>query len=264
MGQNLECFVTDRVTGRTERRGYMQQLEREKTDMVNYIRELEKLLGDNGIEVQPFELSSYANAYPPGVIFDNLGNPIQDTASGDQWARVGSVWVRNYTSQPRRESQVGQSQVGQSQDGQSLLGHSLLGLGQVGLEKQPALETRPANRYLGVSYDNAPLSSIKGTTLSILGTAIDITSFDAPDIDEPPPGTHPKTPLYNKSVMAFLQSVTNINPPLENVDLPSRQDAFTYAEWYFLMISSFIPILHKPSFLKLVCSLALPPRTTQQ
>ena len=232
----------------------MQQLEREKSDMVNYIRELEKLLGDNGIEVQPFELSSYANAYPPGVIFDNMGNPIQDAASGDQWARVGSLWVRNYTSQLRRESQVGQSQVGQS-----LVGHSLLGLGQAGLERQPALETRPANRYLGVSYDNASLSSIKGTTLSILGTAIDITSFDAPDIDEPPPGTHPKTPLYNKSVMAFLQSVTNINPPLENVDLPSRQDAFTYAEWYFLMISSFIPILHKPSFLKLVCSPAWPP-----
>jgi len=49
-----------------------------------------------------------------------------------------------------------------------------------------------------------------------------------------------------------LQSILNINPRQENVDLPSRQDAFIYAEWYFLMLSPFLPVLHKPSFHRLV------------
>ncbi len=47
-----------------------------------------KLLGDNGIEVQPLELSSFHHIYPPGVAFDNLENPIQDPYSNGPWTRV--------------------------------------------------------------------------------------------------------------------------------------------------------------------------------
>ncbi|KAH8743945.1 hypothetical protein F5883DRAFT_591251 [Diaporthe sp. PMI_573] len=53
--QNLECYVTDRVTGRTERRGYVQQLEREKKDMMTRLRDLEKLLESKGIQVRPWQ-----------------------------------------------------------------------------------------------------------------------------------------------------------------------------------------------------------------
>jgi hypothetical protein len=226
MNQNLECYVTDRVTGRTERRGYLQQLERDKNGMMSYIRDLEKLLDSNGVEVSPFRGPGHHNAYPPGVSFDQLGNLVQQLGSKDEWTQIDSVWVRNY----RPKSQ----------------GY------QAGYSRSSLLESRPTDSYLGVSTDNSLLSSIKGTTLSVLGTTIDITCFDAPDIDEPPPGTPIGSPLYNKSVMAFLQSSMNINPQLENVEFPSRQDAFTYAEWYFLMIYPFLPVLHKPSFLKLV------------
>jgi hypothetical protein len=208
--QNLECYVTDRVTGRTERRGYLQQLEREKGAMLVHIRELEKL--------------------------DHLGNPVQDPSSKDQWQQVGLVWVKN--GQQKLPSNGGSAHTPWS-----------------------LLASRPKDSYLGVSSDSSPLSSIKGTTLSILGTTIDITCFDAPDIDEPPPGTPIGSPLYNKSFMAFLQSCLNVNPLLGNVELPSKQDAFQYAEWYFLMIWPFLPILHKPSFLQLVscpaCSILL-------
>lgn len=238
--QNLDCYVTDRVTGRTERRGYLQQLEREKGAMLVHIRELEKLLETNGVEVRPWQWPGYTTTYPPGVTFDALGNPVQEPSSKDQWHQVGLVWVKN--GRQRVASEV-----------TSYTPWSLL-------------SSRPRDGYLGVSSDSAPLSSIKGTMLSILGTTIDLTSFDAPDMDEPPPGTPIGSPLYNKSVMAFLQSALNINPPggLGNVDLPSKQDAFTYAEWYFLMVSPFLPILHKPSFLQLVSpfpSLARPPST---
>ncbi|SPQ17596.1 47c71b1c-bf47-4f37-96ba-12ec30c024a3 [Thermothielavioides terrestris] len=224
--QNLECYVTDRVTGRTERRGYLQQLEREKGAMLVHIRELEKLLENNGVEVRPWQWPGYTTTYPPGVTSDALGNPVQDPSSKDQWHQVGLVWVKN-------GGQKGSSNA------RAYTPWSL-----------PA--PRPTDSYLGVSSDTAPLSSIKGTMLSILGATIDLTSFDAPDMDEPPPGTPIGSPLYNKSVMAFLQSALNVNPPLGNVELPAKKDAFTYAEWYFRMVSPFLPILHKPSFLQLL------------
>jgi hypothetical protein len=235
--QNLECYVTDRVTGRTERRGYLQQLEREKTAMLDQIRDLEKLLHSNGIEVRPFEWSPYESSYPPGLSFDNMGNPVQDPSAKDQWAQIGSLWVKNYGSKPHYVP------TGYSTD------HST---GASQYSRLSLLETRPTEGYIGVLTDNSPLSSIKGTKLSILGTTIDITSFDAPDMDEALPGKEPGSPLYNKSLMAYLQSTLGVNPKLKDVDLPSRHDAFTYSEWYFLLIYPFMPVLHKPSFLKLV------------
>ncbi len=238
--QNLDCYVTDRVTGRTERRGYLQQLEREKGAMLMHIRGLEKLLETNGVEVRPWQFPGYTTTYPPGVTFDAMSNPTQEPSSKDQWQQIDLVWVKN---------------------GRQKLQPSSAATGAAVAPYTPwsLLSSRSKDSYLGVSSsDSAPLSSIKGTTLSILGATIDITAFDAPDMDEPPPGTPIGSPLYNKSVMAFLQSCLNINPPMANVELPSRNDAFTYAEWYFLMISPFLPILHKPSFMQLVSLVVCP------
>ncbi|KAF4467692.1 Transcriptional activator acu-15 [Fusarium albosuccineum] len=222
--QNLECYVTDRVTGRTERRGYMQELEREKNDMLSHIRNLEKLLGTNGVEVKPWQWTPYAQ-YPPGVSFDDMGNPIPDPNTGETWSQVGSAWVKNDATKPKFTPSFPRS----------------------------LLESRPQESHLGVGGDSAPLSSIKGTRLSILGMTVDLASFQAPDIDldEPPADAKMSTPLYNKSPQAFLQSIMGVNPPMQ-VDLPGREDAFTYAGWYFLTLSPFLPILHKPSFMRLL------------
>ncbi|ORY55922.1 fungal-specific transcription factor domain-containing protein [Pseudomassariella vexata] len=228
LNQNLECYVTDRVTGRTERRGYMQELEREKMDMLNHIRELEKLLEGNGIEVKPWNWSAYPQNFPPNVTYDSIGNPVQEASAAgkEQWTQMGnSVWVKNH--QPKTQF----SSISRS-----------------------TLEPRPADVHLGVGVDQSPLSSIKGTALSILGSTIDIGSFDTPDADEPVPGAQAKSPLYNKSIQACLQSITNVNPQL-HVDYPPKTDAFTYAEWYFLMIHPFTPVLHKPSFMNLLARL---------
>lgn len=204
--------------------------------MLTHIRDMEKLLQVNGTEVRPWEWTAYGQSYPPGLSFDNMGNPIQDPNSKDQWSQFGSLWVKNYQGKPLDLSIGPQGQGGHSS----------------GYTRSSLLETRPTEGYLGVHTDSAPLSSIKGTRLSILGTTIDTTSFDAPDMDEPPPGTPAGSPLYNKSLAAFLQSALGINPKMENIDLPSRQDAFVYSEWYFLMIHPFMPVLHQPSFLQLL------------
>lgn len=203
----------------------MQELEREKSDMLSHIRDLEKLLQNNGVEVRPFHWNPFPPAFPPSGSYEVLGT------SNERWTQVGSVWVKNYMQQNPVATRP----------------RSALN------PRSSTLESRPTESFLGLVSDNAPLSSIKGTKLSILGTTIDITSFNSPDVDEPPPGTPARSPLYNKSVMSFLQSSTNINPPPENVKLPSKDEGFTYSEWYFLMIQPFMPILHKPTFIKLVC-----------
>ncbi|KAH8203568.1 hypothetical protein TruAng_002316 [Truncatella angustata] len=231
INQNLECYVTDRVTGRTERRGYMQELEREKTDMLNHIRDLEKLLGSNGVEVKPFDgpLFLQDQGYSSNVTYDAHGNSIQSAPvadSKDSWTQMSpSLWVKTQKPAPR-------------------------------VPRAPAsfFGKKSADVHLGVSTDHAPLSSIKGTTLSILGSTIDLGAFEAPDMDEPPVGVQAKSPLYNKSTQAFLQSCTNINPQL-HVEYPPRADAFTYAEWYFLMIYPFLPVLHKPTFMNVLTRL---------
>lgn len=107
------------------------------------------------------------------------------------------------------------------------------------------------DNYLGINPGNSNLSSIKGTALSILGMEIDIADFASTDMDEPDPSIfHPQ--LYNKSYQAFLQSALNVNPKMEKVDLPSREDGMTYAIWYFRVIHPFMPLLHRSSFFKLV------------
>ncbi|OTB01323.1 hypothetical protein M426DRAFT_323591 [Hypoxylon sp. CI-4A] len=230
INQNLDCYVTDRVTGRTERRGYMQELEREKNGMMNHIRDLERLLQQNGVEVKPFRPSSSPpNESIPDHSLDNLGgNQIQDPIGKPQWPQLGSS---TWTKDRRRPSSLP-------------FANSL----------RPTLDPRPTDAHIGVGADQAPLSSIKGTALSILGSTIDIGSFDAPDMDEPSPDAPAHSPLYNKSTQAMLQSITNINPPL-HVDYPPKADAFTYAEWYFLMIYPFHPVLHKPTFMNLLARL---------
>ena len=102
-----------------------------------------------------------------------------------------------------------------------------------------------------MSPGNSNLSPIKGTALSILGMEIDIADFESPDIDEPDaPSFHSQ--LYNKSYQAFLQSALNINPRLDKVELPEREKGITYAEWYFRVINPYMPLLHKPTFMRMV------------
>lgn len=108
------------------------------------------------------------------------------------------------------------------------------------------------DNYLGVSPGNSPLSSIKGTSLSILGMQIDVADFDSLDMDEPDTSSGYRSALYNKSYQAFLQSTLGVNPKLQNVELPGRDKGFQYVEWYFRALNPYMPLLHKPTFVRLV------------
>lgn len=107
------------------------------------------------------------------------------------------------------------------------------------------------DNYVGVSLGNSYLSSIKGTSLSVLGMEIDVADFSSSDIDEPSSLFQPE--FYNKSYQSFLQSAYNVNPKIEKVDLPPKDEGLTYASWYFRVINPYIPVLHRPTFIALVC-----------
>jgi hypothetical protein len=216
----------------------MNDLEQGKNNMMNHIRDLEKLLESKGIEVKPFVDSTDEGPESPPK--DASPNP-----ANEGFTQVGSLWIKE--SSPA----VGGGSIATVQNGSS----SNASVGKSFYYPnfpRSQLQSRPDDTRLGVGWDSRPLSSINGTRLTIMGATIDTASFDAPDVDEPPPASNGAGPLYNKSVQAFLQSAMGVNPPV-HADLPARNDAFTYAEWYFLVMSSYIPVLHKPSFMKLVC-----------
>lgn len=217
------------MTGRTERRGYLQQLEREKNSLLMHIRDLEKLLEDKGVRVRPFQ--DNPPGYDPGAGRFDLDS-VDGGRSKEAAQPFGSLRIQDFNAEQHRASSAGPS----------------------GRQTTPPLtsaESRAFGAYSGVATDNTPFSNITGTHLSILGTTIDITSFDAPDMDGHPPGTPMSTPLYNKSLQSFYNSVAKVNPPID-APLPSRVDAFSYSEWFFVMVGGFVPVLHKPTYFKLV------------
>lgn len=259
MQQNLDCYVTDRVTGRTERRGYLQQLEREKNGLLTHIRDLERLLESKGVQVRQYQSSSTANEPPPSLYgsgsggggssssssYDIHGGGLGAATSGSKaWEQFGSLWVKDFGLDSTRANSSSAA------NGPFLSTSSPFST--TGTTTSPPLSTlRPLGAHLGVVKDSAPLSAVEGTQLSILGTTIDITSFDAPDMDGPPVGASRASPIYNKSLQSFYNSITKINPPLD-APLPSREDAFSYSEWWFTIAGSYLPVLHKPTYFKLV------------
>ena len=238
----------------------MQELEREKTDMLNHIRALEKLLISNGVDVKPWHWSSYHSAsYPPEVVFDSAGNPIPDSVAGNGSSHDGS----NHDGSITVNTGVKGSSVANTKDQWARHSPSsspwskpmsISSKMPTSVTAQSIGRPKGTDARLGVCNDKAPLSSIKGTTLSILGSTIDVNSFDVSDMDERPPNAAARTPLYNKSLQAMMQTALNVNPPL-HVEYPPKSDAFTYAEWYFLMIYPFLPVLHKPTFMNLLTRL---------
>jgi len=194
--------------------------------MAARIQELERLLIQNGIDVKPSNVH-----YDSNMQAYNYSVPSQNGH--------GQMWTTGGPANPYTSSTAGAAPNNAQQETNMFRALPAFRSGCTG------------DNYLGVSSGNSHLSSIKGTALSILGMEIDIADFPSHDMDEPDPSVfHPQ--LYNKSYQAFLQSALNINPSLNKVELPGREEGLTYAQWYFRVINPFCPILHRTSFMSLV------------
>ncbi|TVY54610.1 Transcriptional activator protein acu-15 [Lachnellula cervina] len=224
LANNTECRTTDRITGRATQRGYVEGLEHAKHNLELRVRELEQKCIQNGVDIKPS--NEYHDAAPASFAYNQ-----QSSAQAPAWSPATSAYV------PRADNVMPSQQ--QSADMLSAL-------------PNPRVEGG-VDDYLGVSMDNLYLSEIKGTALSILGMTIDIADFQSDDMDEPDKILSHQM-LYNKSYQAFLQSTLNINPRLEGVELPPKDEAFMYSMWYFRVINPYVPLLHKPTFMKLLTS----------
>ena len=103
--------------------------------------------------------------------------------------------------------------------------------------------------YVGASTKRSSESSERAPKLNMLGWEINIASFTAGGLGRT---RDLASRSHDTSYESFIATTFGVNPRFESVDLPSRQEAFRYADGYFQIINAFLPILHKPSFMALV------------
>ena len=108
--------------------------------------------------------------------------------------------------------------------------------------------------YLGVSANNPSLSSRQGSKLNVLGWEIDIAGITSGDPDSSDPSYGHEEPSYDRSYKSFIASAFGVNSKIENMKLPTKEEAFRHGYGYIQVINAFTPVLHRPSFLKLVSS----------
>ncbi|KAI9672337.1 MAG: hypothetical protein M1817_003359 [Caeruleum heppii] len=227
---HTECRTTDRITGRATSRGYVEGLEQENHNMKGHIHTLEARLMSMGVDIKP----SYHDA---------------NSAPTMDWASAGINNGSQTWATPSSPSSTGNV---------ASMGSHRPSLSRRRTEETNIFRALPVFRtgctgdnYLGVSSGNSYLSSIKGTALSVLGMEIDVADFSSEDLDEPAPSSF-QPELYNKSYQSYLQSAFNVNPKIDKVDLPPRDEGLTYAQWYLRVLNPYLPVLHKPSFMNLL------------
>lgn len=231
-----ECKTTDRITGKATVRGYLQSLERRLEELENHNGLLQARLASLGEDVPEIE---------PNIKYEDPA-----TAPLVQWheeQRIGnrSAWDKD-DGGTRDLDRGGSSFRGNMSNRPKSVEESP--------SRLPEFRSGLAgNNYLGVSTGSSLLSSIRGTSMNVLGMEIDLADYMSTDLDEPDPtstGTRP--PVYNKSYRAFVQTAFGTSPKLSKVELPPRSEGINYAHVYFRVTNPYLPVIHKPSFMATV------------
>lgn len=101
--------------------------------------------------------------------------------------------------------------------------------------------------YLGISSGNSYLSSMKDTALKLLGIDIDLSLLDP---SEPNNRTAADDAL-DADGGSSLSCMFNISSP-PPAPLPEKEEGIRLIDYYFMISHPYLPILHKPTFMKLV------------
>lgn len=228
-----ECKTTDRITGKATVRGYVESLERKIQELESrnshLMNRVKSLGGDLSIQDGHFTGPASSGGTQWSRDDPNLGpnshEMVNSAATDDGDARNQANLETSYKSQSRSNS-----------------GNRL-----------PKFRSGlTGNNYLGVSTGDSLLSSIRGTSMNVLGMEIDIADYTSPDVDEPDPAQPEHQPVYNKSYCAFIQTAFGANPRLPKVDLPPRKEGLKQANIYFRGLNPFLPLLHGPTFMRTV------------
>ncbi|KAI4171988.1 MAG: hypothetical protein LQ343_003897 [Gyalolechia ehrenbergii] len=230
MQNQSACKTTDRITGRATVRGYVQNIERRLELLESHCHELEDRLISLGVDVEP----SVQYRSQPNVQHQKFKEPRDQSPRPDWHDRAhlrnnGTRYSSVVFDSPRRLSQTDGS-VSRLPDFRNGL---------------------TGENYLGVSSGNTLVSSIRGTSLNVLGMEIDLADYMHADLDEPDPSDYEKKPVYNKSYYAFILTAFSAKPKPQQIGLPSREEGMKCAEWFFKAVNPYLPVLHRPSFMKL-------------
>jgi hypothetical protein len=228
---NTPCKTTDRITGRATTRGHTEALESEVNNLRSHVAELQSQLKELGVE--PKEFSGY-NGYTPAAMQSQTlpwgssgssGNNDQfwSTEPAPVNASVPALTPYKTAIEPSSSPQGVESSI---------------------LAMLPTFKpTCIGDNYLGVSSADSLLSPIKGTSLSVFGTEIDITDFVEGEAD------------YENSVLSyghFLDVVLGHDPNVEPLHFPDYQKLTEYATWYLRSLNPYTMILDRKDFTQLV------------
>ncbi|KAF2737707.1 hypothetical protein EJ04DRAFT_95407 [Polyplosphaeria fusca] len=206
-----QCKTTDRITGRATTRGHVEATEAENNYLRAHIADLQAQVKELGAE--PRALAAYNGFAPPSLSWQQSSGVANDSSAwGDR--RASTSPLPPYASDPSELQHLPQFKTGSIGD-----------------------------NYLGVSSADSLLSHIKGTSLSVFGTEIDITDYAVNEEE------------YDKSVMSynhFLRVALNDGPLVEQAPLPDRKQLVELATWYLRSLNPYSMLLDKPTFMALI------------
>ncbi|KAL9593511.1 MAG: hypothetical protein Q9219_007516 [cf. Caloplaca sp. 3 TL-2023] len=212
MQNQSACKTTDRITGRATVRGYVQSCERRLRQLESHCQELEERLASLGVDVKPFIRHDSESSIPQ--------HQYQDTGEHNSYPKwQDGARSRNDGIHHPSTSFDPSRRLSQSHGSVSRLPDFRNGL--------------TGENYLGVSSGNSLVSSIRGTSLNVLGMEIDLADYMHADLDEPDPSNYEKEPVYNKSYYAFILTAFSAKPKPQEVGLPPREEGMKCAEWFF-------------------------------
>jgi hypothetical protein len=210
------CQTTDRITGRATVRGHAEAMESENAYLRRQIADLQEQLKDNGIEPRP--LPAYnSSLQPPALPWLSASRANDSQSWSDAHPRTSTSPLPGFTPASAADK----------------------------VEFRPLPQFKHGSigdNYLGVGAEEHPLSHIRGTSLSVFGTEIDITDY-MKDEDE-----------YESSVMSYtaLARIALAGEPVEPVPLPPYKSLSDYATWYLRSLNPYTMLVHKPAFMELV------------
>lgn len=236
MQNQSACKTTDRITGRATVRGYVQNVERRLQQLESHCHELEDRLASLGVDVKTSNHYGHPLNVPPHFYKASRGQSLQP----DWHDESHTANKPTHYSYPASDSS---RRISQTDGSVSRLPDFRNGL--------------TGENYLGVSSGNSLVSSIRGTSLNVLGMEIDLADYMHADLDEPNSSDYEKRPVYNKSYYAFILTAFSAKPKPQEMGLPPREEGMKCVKWFFKVVNSYLPVLHKPSFMILVTTPSL-------
>ncbi|KAF2494025.1 hypothetical protein BU16DRAFT_512265 [Lophium mytilinum] len=228
---NTPCKTTDRITGRATTRGHTEALESQVNSLRNHVAELQAQLKELGVEPKPF--SGY-NSYTPAAMQSQTLQWAEASSSGNN----DQMWS---TEQAPASASVPPLAPYRPSGDAPLTSE---GVESKILAMLPAFKSAAiGDNYLGISSADSLLSPIKGTSLSVFGTEIDITDFVDGETD------YESSP---QSYGHFLSVVLGHDQNVEPLQFPEYHKLNEYATWYLRSLNPYTMALDRASFTQLI------------